>query len=112
MTLAIRECLPDSAEALPLLHSLSEELFRIPGTMTQKSFTEEDIRGALRLAGEHTSLREQALNCFDWRVNYVTESSFEEAYALHDEGLDANGSVDRPLQHWKAHYTKVKDKVI
>jgi hypothetical protein len=65
---------------------------------------------ARRVAGEPIPLRQQALHCFDLRVDYTPESQFARAHALYDEALPGTGDVFARLQTWRAHHTLPSDK--
>lgn len=63
-----------------------------------------------RLQGEHFSLQEEVLRCFDLHVEWLPESIFEQAYALYDEALPGSGSIAERLHQWQASFTLPPEK--
>lgn len=65
---------------------------------------------ARRLRGEHFSLQEELERCFDLKVEWLPESTFEQAYALYDEALPGSGGIAERLRRWKASVTLPPEK--
>lgn len=63
-----------------------------------------------RLQGEHFSLQEEVRRCYDLDVNWLPESTFEQAYALYDEALPGRDSIAERLHQWQASFTLPPEK--
>ncbi|GHO49595.1 hypothetical protein [Ktedonospora formicarum] len=65
---------------------------------------------ALRLRGERFTLQEELERCFDLQIEWLPESSFEEAYTLYDEALPGSGDIAERLRRWRASVTLPPEK--
>ncbi len=63
-----------------------------------------------RLQGEHFSLQEEVRRCYDLDVDWLPESTFEQAYALYDEALPGRDSIAERLHQWQASFTLPPEK--
>lgn len=63
-----------------------------------------------RLQGEHFSLQEEVRRCYDLDVDWLPESTFEQAYALYEEALPGRDSIAERLHQWQASFTLPPEK--
>jgi len=63
-----------------------------------------------RLQGEHFSLQEEVRRCYDLDVDWLPESTFEQAYALYEEALPGRDSIAARLHQWQASFTLPPEK--
>src|SRR5260370_7688452 len=63
-----------------------------------------------RLQGEHFSLQEEVRRCYDLDVDWLPESTFEQAYALYDEALPGRDSIAERLHQSQASFTFPPEK--
>lgn len=88
---------------------LSETLPKLDFEPQRAAYLAKQLRAletvGRRLQGERFSLQEEVWRCFDLHVEWLSESIFEQAYTLYDEGLPGSGNLAERLQHWKASLT-------
>jgi hypothetical protein len=63
-----------------------------------------------RLLGEHFSLQEQAVRCYDLAIEWLPESLFEQASTLYNEALPGHGSIASRLHSWQESLTLPPEK--
>jgi len=64
-----------------------------------------------RLNDEFFTMSDEVSLLFDIDVNWLPETTFEQAYTMYDEALPGHGSVETRLKHWKEHYQLPTNKI-
>ena len=64
-----------------------------------------------RLNDEIFAMNDEVSLLFDIDVNWIPETTFEQAYTMYDEALPGHGSIAARLQQWKERYQLPTEKI-